>query len=77
MGVHPVFFLHMTSGPDNLNHAMALAFGLLIVFMVVGGSLWIMADLDEGMMPASGTMDMATAHHEAHMQLTDPHRFPE
>src|SRR4051812_2032841 len=29
MGVHLVFFLHITSGPDNLNNIMALAFGLL------------------------------------------------
>jgi hypothetical protein len=28
---------HMTSGPDNTNHALALAFGVLVVFMVVAG----------------------------------------
>jgi len=27
MGVHLVFFLHITSGPDNVNNVMALAFG--------------------------------------------------
>ena len=43
MGVHLVFFLHITTGPDNTNNVMALAFGLLIVFLVIGGSLWIMA----------------------------------
>ena len=41
----------MTSGPDN-NHALALAFGVLIVFMVVAGSLWIMGDMNATMMPA-------------------------
>jgi cytochrome o ubiquinol oxidase operon protein cyoD len=30
---------------------MALAFGLLIVFLVIGGSLWIMDHLDQNMMP--------------------------
>jgi hypothetical protein len=40
---------HMTSGPDNTNHALALAFGVLVVFMVVAGSLWIMADLNGAM----------------------------
>jgi cytochrome o ubiquinol oxidase operon protein cyoD len=40
MGVHLVFFLHITTGPDNTNNVMALAFGLLIVFLVIGGSLW-------------------------------------
>jgi cytochrome o ubiquinol oxidase operon protein cyoD len=58
MGVHLVFFLHMTSGPDNANHALALAFGVLIVFMVVAGSLWIMADLNDAMMPSGMPMNM-------------------
>src|SRR5262249_36536517 len=42
MGVHLVFFLHITSGPDSTNNVMALAFGLLIVMLLVFGSLWIM-----------------------------------
>jgi len=52
MGIHLVFFLHVTTGPDNTNNAMALAFGVLIVVLVVAGSLLIMADLRETMMPA-------------------------
>jgi len=52
MGVHLVFFLHVTTGPDNTNNVMALAFGVLIVVLVVAGSLLIMADLNESMMPA-------------------------
>ena len=28
MGVHLVFFLHITSGPDNTNNVLALAFGV-------------------------------------------------
>ena len=50
MGVHLVFFLHMTSGPDNVNNLMALAFGLLIVLLLVLGSLWIMSHLNHHMM---------------------------
>src|ERR1700704_236085 len=46
MGVHLVFFLHITTGPDNTNNVLALAFGVLIVILVVAGSLWIMWDLD-------------------------------
>jgi len=49
MGVHLVFFLHITTGPDNTNNVLALAFGLLIVFLVVGGSVWIMSHLNENM----------------------------
>ena len=50
MGVHLVFFLHITTGPDNTNNVLALAFGVLIVLLVLAGSLWIMKDLDANMM---------------------------
>jgi cytochrome o ubiquinol oxidase subunit IV len=58
MGVHLVFFLHITTGPDNTNNVMALAFGLLIVFLVISGSLWIMAHLNQNMMPMDQIMQM-------------------
>ena len=58
MGVHLVFFLHITTGPDNTNNVMALAFGLLIVFLVIGGSLWIMDNLTQNMMPLEQLMQM-------------------
>jgi cytochrome o ubiquinol oxidase operon protein cyoD len=58
MGVHLVFFLHITSGPDNVNNVMALAFGVLIVFLVVVGSLWIMAHMNQNMMPMDQIMQM-------------------
>ena len=58
MGVHLVFFLHMTSGPDNVNNLMALAFGLLIVMLLVFGSLWIMLHLDHNVMPMERLMQM-------------------
>src|ERR1700741_3901680 len=51
MGIHLVFFLHITTGPDNTNNVLALAFGLLIVTLVVAGSVWIMANLNANMMP--------------------------
>jgi cytochrome o ubiquinol oxidase subunit IV len=50
MGVHLVFFLHITSGSDNVNNVMALAFGVLIVFLVLGGSIWIMGHMTHNMM---------------------------
>jgi cytochrome o ubiquinol oxidase operon protein cyoD len=58
MGVHLVFFLHITTGPDNTNNVMALAFGLLIVLLVISGSLWIMANLNQNMMPMDQIMQM-------------------
>ena len=58
MGIHLVFFLHINSGPDNTNNILALAFGVLIVAFVVAGSLWIMAHLNENMMPMDKLMDL-------------------
>ena len=58
MGIHLVFFLHITTGSDNTNNVMALAFGILIVVLVVGGSLWIMANLNNNMMPMDQIMQM-------------------
>jgi cytochrome o ubiquinol oxidase subunit IV len=58
MGVHLVFFLHMTSGPDNVNNLMALAFGLLIVMLLVFGSLWILSHLNHNMLPMDKLMQM-------------------
>jgi len=58
MGVHLVFFLHITTDPDNSNNVLALAFGLLIVFLVIGGSLWIMANLNHNMLPMDQIMQM-------------------
>ena len=57
MGVHLVFFLHITSGPENTNNTLALAFGILIVLVVVVGSVWIMAHLNHNLM----TMDQMKA----------------
>lgn len=58
MGVHLVFFLHITTGPDNTNNVLALAFGLLVVFLVVAGSIWIMTNLHQNMMPMPQLMEM-------------------
>jgi cytochrome o ubiquinol oxidase subunit IV len=58
MGVHLVFFLHISTGPDNTNNVLALAFGLLVVTLIVSGSLWIMANLNLNMVPPSALMEM-------------------
>jgi cytochrome o ubiquinol oxidase operon protein cyoD len=59
MGVHLVFFLHVTTGPDNTNNVLALAFGVMVVFLIVGGSIWIMGHLNHNMMPMDQLMRMA------------------
>ena len=40
---------------------LALAFGILIVLLVAIGSLWIMSDLNDGMLP-SESMDLHRQH---------------
>jgi cytochrome o ubiquinol oxidase operon protein cyoD len=62
MGVHLVFFLHITSGPDSTNNVLALAFGVLIVAVVIAGSLWIISNLNMNMMPSPELMDLHMQH---------------
>ncbi|WP_448170214.1 cytochrome o ubiquinol oxidase subunit IV [Rhizobacter fulvus] len=58
MGVHLVFFLHVSSGPQATNNILALAFGVFVVALVVFGSIWIMANLDANMMPVEHLMQI-------------------
>ena len=62
MGVHLVFFLHITTGPDNTNNVLALAFGALIVIIVAAGSLWIMTNLNDSMTPPGELMNLHMQH---------------
>jgi cytochrome o ubiquinol oxidase operon protein cyoD len=58
MGVHLVFFLQISSAPDQTNNFLALAFGIFIVGLTVFGSLMIMANLNHAMMPMDQLMQM-------------------
>jgi cytochrome o ubiquinol oxidase operon protein cyoD len=58
IAVHLIFFIHITTAPDNTNNILALAFGILIVALVVAGSLWIMYNLNHNMMPMDQMMHM-------------------
>lgn len=59
MGVHLMFFLHITSGAEGTNNILALAFGIFVVGLVVFGSMIIMRDLDDNMtMPMDKMMQM-------------------
>ena len=62
MGIHLVFFLHITTAPDNTNNVLALAFGILIVFLVIAGSLWIMTNLNDNMMLSPELMNKQMQH---------------
>jgi cytochrome o ubiquinol oxidase operon protein cyoD len=58
MGVHLVFFLHISSAPDQTNNVLALAFGVFVVALIVFGSLIIMGNLNHSMMPMQRLMQM-------------------
>ena len=58
MGIHLVFFLHITTGPDNTNNVLALAFGVLIVFLVMIGTIWIMGHMNANMGPTPEMMNL-------------------
>jgi len=62
IGIHLVFFLHITSGPDNTNNVLALAFGALIVFLVMIGTIWIMAHMNANMGAPSEMMNLQMQH---------------
>ena len=62
MGIHLVSFLHLTTGPDNSNNALAVAFGALVIVLVGAGSLWIMANLNANMLPMGGMETMPMRH---------------
>lgn len=58
MGVHLVFFLHITTAPDSNNNVLALAFGILIACLIIFGTVWIMDHLNHNLMPMEKMMQM-------------------
>ena len=57
IGVHMVFFLHLDTRSEGGWNMLALIFTLIMVFIVLTGSLWVMYHLNVNMMPG-----MMTAH---------------
>lgn len=58
MGLHIVFFLHISSAPDQTNNFLSLAFGIFVVGLIVFGSLIIMANLNHSEMSMHELMRM-------------------
>jgi cytochrome o ubiquinol oxidase operon protein cyoD len=56
MGIHLVFFLRLSSAPEETNTLLALVFGIFVVGLVIFGSMIIMANLNHQMMPVSMRM---------------------
>ena len=58
MGVHLVFFMHVNASEEGANTALALGFGIFIVFLVVFGSMVIMSNLSSTMPTMDQLMKM-------------------
>jgi cytochrome o ubiquinol oxidase subunit IV len=52
--VHMIFFLHMNTKSENGWTFMALVFTLIIVVICISGSLWVMYNMNQNMMPGMG-----------------------
>jgi len=51
IGVHLVCFLHLNFSSEQRWNVTAFAFAVLVVFIVIIGSLWIIHNMTERMMP--------------------------
>jgi cytochrome o ubiquinol oxidase operon protein cyoD len=49
--VHLKYFLHLDGSDGQRWNVMALLFTVLILFIVLAGSLWIMHNMNANMMP--------------------------
>ncbi len=58
MGVHLVFFLHIGTDSEATNNVLALAFGVIIVTLMIAGSMWIMDHLNANMLTPAQMMEM-------------------
>ena len=58
MLVHLIFFLHISTTPNQRTNILAFAITMLIVLLIVAGSLWIMSHLESNMMPLGKLMSM-------------------
>jgi cytochrome o ubiquinol oxidase subunit IV len=58
IGIHLVFFLHISSAPDQTNNLLSVAFGVFVVGLIVFGSMLIMAHLKHMSVPMDTLLQM-------------------
>lgn len=75
IGIQLVFFLHLTTGSDNINNSIALAFGTLVVTLVIAGTLWIMSSMSHHTSVTIFRNKSAHNHHESSLHLEDSSIF--
>jgi cytochrome o ubiquinol oxidase operon protein cyoD len=65
--VHMIYFLHMNSKSEGGWNLMALILTVILLFIVLTGSIWVMYHLDANMMP-NMTNDGGSVHGMHDMQ---------
>jgi cytochrome o ubiquinol oxidase operon protein cyoD len=60
--VQLIFFLHLGASREQRSNSVILTLTVLLVVVIVGGSLWVMHNANENMMPKQMTPAAAMAH---------------
>jgi cytochrome o ubiquinol oxidase operon protein cyoD len=56
--VHMIYFLHMSGKSEGGWTMMALIFTIILVFITLSGSIWVMYHMNSNMMPMQAAADM-------------------
>jgi cytochrome o ubiquinol oxidase operon protein cyoD len=59
--VQLVFFLHLGIAPEQRNNTTIFVLTIMLIAIVVSGSLWVIHNANNNMMPTSITIDRAKA----------------
>jgi len=59
MLVHMVYFLHLNTRSEGGWNMLAIIFTLVLVVITIAGSLWVMYNMNEKMMPTAHEMRIA------------------
>jgi cytochrome o ubiquinol oxidase operon protein cyoD len=60
--VHMIYFLHMNTKVEGGWSMLAMLFTVMVVFIMLSGSIWVMYNMNHNMMPSM--MDAASMHHD-------------
>ena len=61
--VHMVYFLHMNTKVEGGWSMLAMLFTIMVVFIMLSGSIWVMYNINTNMMPSM--MDGAMQHNKS------------
>jgi cytochrome o ubiquinol oxidase operon protein cyoD len=62
--VHMIYFLHMNSSSEGGWNMMALVLTVILLFIVLSGSIWVMYHMNANMMPSMGAQDTTHGMHD-------------